>query len=663
MSSPEGSTPSDDPVPAAGEAIVETVVEDEEGNSVEEEVIEEEVIEEEEIVEEEIIEEEIIEEEIIEDGEGTIEETIESGEQPSSGTEQPSTQEGDDKGVDEENQVAAPVIPTPSVEKKVKDINPCWYYVCCLAVLGLLGGGAYGGYYLVEEKDQPPPVLEDDDFTFSPTAAPTVPFTTAFDAIQGNCDFEDLEYPHVIDQCNCGEEVEIIADDVLERYNFHRIAFTPTLYENYDDEISSCSPRNQALLWISSANDFQFTYEQRVERYALATFFAALDGTNWNNRQFWLDQSDVCGWGGVVCGEDGSVQALVLDDNNLQGTMPGEISLLQSLLQFFATRNLIEGPIPIGLFAIPFLQFLDLGVNQLTGPVPPNIGDAELLKEVNLASNSLSGRLSEDLGGASNLEKLNLFSNQLAGTIPLRLFEAENLVELNLSRNQFEGPIPAEIGNLQNLESLVLGANALMGELPESIGDLTNLKILSLRGSPFLGGRLPVGIGRNLTALEELTITGSRINDNLASIFGAQSNLTSLVTLDLSGNELRGSIPDGIGASENVMLMDLSNNFFDGTLPSSLGSLSNLEELNLNDNLFREGIPVAFSGLASLERLRLDGTRLTGRVPQEVCDLREDGELVQFLVDCPGEDNGVEVGVSCAIPECCSGCRGIAGNV
>ena len=53
------------------------------------------------------------------------------------------------------------------------------------------------------------------------------------------------------------------------------------------------------------------------------------------------------------------------------------------------------------------------------------------------------------------------------------------------------------------------------------------------------------------------------------------------------------------------------------------------------------------------ERLSLENTFLTGRVPDSVCELREDGALQEFSTECPTRREGVV----CAIPTCCTDCK------
>jgi hypothetical protein len=233
-----------------------------------------------------------------------------------------------DEAADVENQSKAAVQPTPKYEPSMMKRPPpkrskAGYWLCCIITLALLGLGGFFGYWLtrLEEEDELPTVEEFNDISPAPTQAPTVGSTTEFDPIRGDCNFMDLKNPHVVDQCSCVGEIQIIADDVRLRYETHLEVFIPSLYQEFEEDISSCSVRNQALVWLSSANDADFDIDERQERYGLATVFAGLGGNKWSDRQNWLSMSDVCDWSGVECNESGKVQRLVLAGNNAIGTV------------------------------------------------------------------------------------------------------------------------------------------------------------------------------------------------------------------------------------------------------------------------------------------------------------------------------------------------------
>lgn len=543
-------------------------------------------------------------------------------------------------------------VAPPQIEKETKTASPMWYWAVFALVCALLAGGAYVGWYLVNEDRKDAPNLNEDQ-TRAPTAAPTVGLTTAFDPIQGDCDFQDLRHPHVIDQCKCVGEIQIIPDDVRKRYKSRKANFIPTIYEEYNEDITDCSPRNQALVWISSGNDFEFTYQERVERFALATLFAGLDGTQWKRNDGWFSEDSVCTWEGVVCHDDGMVQTVDLSNYNLKGTVPPEVGLLEAMMQFFAGRNEIDGVIPEALFSLKILQAVDLSVNLITGPIPPAVGSSVELRELNLQENQLSGRISQLIGNAAALEVLSMGGNQIVGSIPTSFFKLGNLTFLDIGGNDLTGSIPTEIGNLQNLTSLTLGPNQFQGDIPSTIGALTKLEYLNVREIPELSGRLPAVYGRNLTELVDLIITQTKVSGNIETDFGA---LQKLVQMDLSNNQLRGTIPTQLGNLQSLVILNLGNNFLEGPIPTTLGTLGSIEQLNLNNNVLTGDVPIQIADLEGLQSLQLETNLLTGRVPEDICGLRN-ANLTTFIVDCSYAENGVQVGVMCEVPSCCTGCR------
>ena len=153
--------------------------------------------------------------------------------------------------------------------------------------------------------------------------------TTVLDPFNvDSCDFAGKVQPHVIDQCACSGKISVISDSIRGRYEIHKQDFVPTVYQDYSEAIDSCSIRNQALVWLSSGNDFQFNADERKQRFALAVLFIGLNGREWTNTNGWLSTSISCDWFGVVCGGDDSVTAVDLHSNNLSGSVSDKKSLV-----------------------------------------------------------------------------------------------------------------------------------------------------------------------------------------------------------------------------------------------------------------------------------------------------------------------------------------------
>jgi hypothetical protein len=97
------------------------------------------------------------------------------------------------------------------------------------------------------------------------------------------------------------------------------------------------SPQNKALNWLANNNTNleEYTDDQKIQRYALATLFYSTNGTSWDKKDEWISGFDECRWynnGTSLC-KSGSIETLSLWGNNLVGTIPDELALLSNLCE------------------------------------------------------------------------------------------------------------------------------------------------------------------------------------------------------------------------------------------------------------------------------------------------------------------------------------------
>ena len=314
-----------------------------------------------------------------------------------------------------------------------------------------------------------------------------------------------------------------------------------------------------------------------VECEALIALFNATDGPNWTNNSGWLETNTPCGWRGVTC-FDGRLVTLILDTNQLSGSIPADLGNLSSL------------------------AILDLTDNQLSESIPVELGKLSNLRRLSLSINQLSGSIPVELGNLSNLVSLFLFSNQLSGSIPVELGNLSNLSNLNPALNQLSGSIPAELGNLSNLTHLLLFGNQLSGSIPVELGNLASLTTFALSRNQ-LSGSIPVELG-NLSNLRALQLDQNQLNGSIPAELG---NLPNLTFFNLSLNQLSGSIPAELGNLSSLGRLFLSFNQLSGPLPQNLTSL-NLTQFNFRETGLCEPPDAGFQAwLASISNLQSTG--------------------------------------------------------
>lgn len=110
-------------------------------------------------------------------------------------------------------------------------------------------------------------------------------------------------------------------------------------------------------------------------------------------------------------------------------------------------------------------------------------------------------------------------------------------------------------------------------------------------------------------------------NNLIGTLPSEIENLRNLEELLLTGNELRGSIPAGIGSLSKLEVLALDENRFEGSLPASIGSLGSLRVLNARRNALTGVIPEGIGNLTSLEELVLSDNQLSGTIPSRIGDL------------------------------------------
>jgi Leucine-rich repeat (LRR) protein len=317
------------------------------------------------------------------------------------------------------------------------------------------------------------------------------------------------------------------------------------------------------------------------ERLVLDNLFRATGGEQWHRKENWTKVGvPICLREGIVCNGKNDELGVV------------EIELL---------NNNLKGEIPDEIFSLPYIKLLSFSDNQVQLSFQ-RISEAKKL--VTLKISNADVRSLDGIGQASNtLSEVHLAGNQFKGTIPIDLFTLTNLKQLFLSYNLFIGSVPSEIGMLTKIQDLDLHGNFLTGFIPTELGNLKLLSELDMSKN-MLSGNLPLELN-GLPLLHSISFNSQKSDKLLTGSLSSFLSTSVLTKLDLSYNDLSGTIPDNFLAScpENgpVMNINLRHNRLSGSISSSL---SKFKFLNID---LAENELIHISDEACLESEWMDG--------------------------------------------------------
>ncbi|KAF8408680.1 hypothetical protein HHK36_004743 [Tetracentron sinense] len=152
---------------------------------------------------------------------------------------------------------------------------------------------------------------------------------------------------------------------------------------------------------------------------------------------------------------------------------------------------------------------------------------------------------------------------------------------MSLGTNAFSGTIPKELGSLLDLRMLWASDNLFTGKIPDFISNWTKLMTLRLQGNSF-EGPIPSSFSR-LTSMTDMRISElSNVSSSLDFI--KDMKYLSHLVLTLRNSMISGSIPSYFGEFQNLERLDLSFNNLTGSIPSSLFNLDSVSHLFLGNN-------------------------------------------------------------------------------
>ncbi|WRX28932.1 hypothetical protein QQP08_021419 [Theobroma cacao] len=184
--------------------------------------------------------------------------------------------------------------------------------------------------------------------------------------------------------------------------------------------------------------------------------------------------------------------------------------------------------------------------------------------------------------------------------MPQSLVNCSELEVLDLGNSNLKDSFPHLLGVLSSLQILVLRSNKFHG----GTSFFTSLRIINLSQNEF-NGPLPTTFFRNLKAKKNIheEPTGPNYigefyyyDSMILTIKGLEINFEKILdiftTIDFSGNQLEGPVPEVVGELKDLLVLNFSLNSLTGQIPSSLGNLLALQPLDLSSNMIEGSIPM-----------------------------------------------------------------------
>ncbi|KAK4728404.1 hypothetical protein R3W88_021392 [Solanum pinnatisectum] len=226
---------------------------------------------------------------------------------------------------------------------------------------------------------------------------------------------------------------------------------------------------------------------------------------------------------------------------------------------------------------------------------------------------------------------LDLSSSCLKGTIHANssLKKLGHLQRLSLAFNMLDGfPLGNNISELSSLTHLNLSHSGFMeGEMqiPAVLSNLSKLVSLDLSWN---FAEFQFGLTTFTSLLQDLTNLEVLLLNYVYAPFELPKNLSSSLSAAVGENFLTGTLPNfNWSFSGSILELDFSNTDIFGKLPDSIGNLHSLLHLNIWYCHLSGSIPESVGNLTAIRELRLPDNQFQGSIPEAFGNLTAIREL------------------------------------
>lgn len=342
-----------------------------------------------------------------------------------------------------------------------------------------------------------------------------------------------------------------------------------------------------------------------VELQYLALYYNQLNGTipslvNLTNLLvLYLDNNALTGSIPSLEGQT-QLEVLYLQHNALTGSIPCLNSLSQ-LEQLYLNNNQLLGSVP-SLSNLTALVDLYLYNNSLSGSIPYSLTEATNLVYVDMHFNTLSGTVPSFIGSLTQLSWMYLAYNDLTGTLPS--IEFAYMLGFSVQHNRLRGQLPT-LSNVPRLRQLYVNNNIFSGTLPE-ISEASALQFVYLNNNA-LTGTIPVL--KKLFRLQAFEAQHNKLSGSLDGVFDFDRNDTSSSISSNGTENIRNDTNFTLSYIPSALsIIQLSSNQLTGTIPVAIFELPLIRTFAVVSNCFHGPLPVdAMCSSLTIQSLLLDG--------------------------------------------------------